>query len=210
MALEDFSDTGVWTETDPSSHLTVTTNTITFAGLTRGENAWVVSDRGSGHFNAAFTHLLDHVITAVTSIGAVGIWMISTDVDDVVAADYGCRVFWYASGTNLRIQARGGSQDSSSALTNGTRYYHEIEYDPAVGTYGTFYCRIYSDSGRTTLIDTISSAPASATPSEQYVYGLAAYALSGGTSVSGDVSNLDLQEGGGSSGNPWNYYAQAA
>jgi len=86
--------------------------------------------------------------------------------------------------------------DSFTSPTINVSYWLEIERDEAIGTYGTFYVRIYSDSARTTLVDTLSITLHTSKKDYEYLYGAQSLDASGAGVLTSYVQDLDLQEGG--------------
>lgn len=204
MAVEDFT---AYTESDPGSEITVTSTKVSWASMARDVDSWVVDDKGVDHFDGDFTHLVETQLTADGSTGLGTFWAIANAIDtwDDIDAAGGSQLLAFFYGTGPAIYIReidSGTQysDTSVNLSAGTTYYLEIERDESVGTHGTLYCRIYSDSGRTTLVDTLSIALHSSKKDFRYIY--ACQNLNTGDSGASREStafsqNLDLQEAGG-------------
>ena len=175
MATEDFT---TYTEVDPNTHITKTASKITWAGLSAVEDAYVYKDFGVNYFNGDFTHLITAKLTAATADGRAYLWALTNAVNDMKgiedAGDSYLAIFLYGTGSayNLYIEeCNSGSigQDSSVILLN-TIYYLKIVRDESVGTYGTFYCYIYSDEARTTLLDTITQTLKTSKKDYRYLF----------------------------------------
>lgn len=202
MATEDFT---AYTEVDPNSRITVTSSRVTWASLPRNEDAYVYADKGVGHFAGDFEHLLtirDEMSGDAT--GLVAFYVLANAVDDVFALYFSHRLVQLdvINGT-IRLGCGNSSSfplDFTSAYGGAFTRYLEIERDESIGTYGTMYCRIYTDSGRTMLEDTLSITLTTEKTDWRYVYPCAT--SNSGTTVarSGFSENLDLQEGGGGGG----------
>ena len=193
---EDFT---TYTEQDPNDRLSITANTITVTGLTRNEDAYVYDDKGADHFGATFEHLLDTQCSSSTEPYAASVcWAVSNLVDDAQywwanqsqAAD----VYWYNNPLEMIIvETEAQVSDTSVGLSADTRYYLAVERTGETA----LECRIYSDSARTTLVDTITVSLPSGRR-YRYVFAVNSYNTGGGfgdRAASGDVRNLDLQEG---------------
>lgn len=161
MAVEDFS---TYTELDDNSRITVTPSRVTFESLTMGEDAWVYSDKGADSFNGDFTHLLTVMMTAGNKLDARAyIWCLTNIVDDTRGIDNANGSFlglmFYRDTTFYTIVLRechnGTLYGDTYTISLDTPYYLKIVRDESVGTYGTLYCYIYSDSARTTLLHTL-------------------------------------------------------
>jgi hypothetical protein len=83
MALEDYT---TYTEEDPSGNFSVSANSITITNLEKEANAWVVDSKGSGHFDADFSH--DFEYTPEYDSGpnsSCEIWTLANQTDDLQA-----------------------------------------------------------------------------------------------------------------------------
>jgi hypothetical protein len=194
----------LYTEVDPNGHISKTSTDITFTNLDRNEDAYVYDDKDAGHFAGDFEHDIDIEITSNDAGTFFASWSMTNLVDDL----NGIRL---AGGDALSITYSfpvGKFDIVLREIDSGTMYtdfletssylnipfYLEIERDESIGTYGTLFCRIYSDSGRTTLIDTLSVALHTSKKDFQYIYGLQSWNSGSAFKVSGISSNLDLQE----------------
>lgn len=200
MATEDFT---TYTETDPLGVLTVTAGKVTMTAQPRsgaGESR-VFKDFTASHFSGDFEHLLEVQVDSDSSSGLSAFWSLANTVDDWNALLGSGPLLCFHSNTTdgiftVREKKAGetSSLDSSTGTNPDTRYYCEIERDESIGSFGQLSVRIYSDSGRTTLVDTIS-----VTLKEAMDFRLlfVAHSFVGGSgTTTGFVENLDLQEGG--------------
>lgn len=188
-------------ESDPLSKITVAANKVTFTGLERDEDGYVVKDFGGGYFDT-FTHNCDVRITASVNYATQGLWAVSNtknELNEILVAD-GQVIYirHYMTGGEQRLYFgyKDGADNSDSsyrAISNGTTYYLTIERSGASAE-----CHIYSDSGRTTLLETLSVTLSESTRTYQYVYGFAGYSTaSGNYASSGYLENLTLSGGVG-------------
>jgi hypothetical protein len=197
--VEDFSG---YTETDPNSEITVTSTKITGTNFRRPQSAYVYKDKGADHFNADFEHFLTAYLASI-STGNASFWILSNYVGNAVnqkantnAHLRGC--IDHGGGTpimQLVEWADPSEYADNYAISTGTPYYLKVKRDESVGTYGTAYIYIYSDSSRTTLLDTLSLTLHVAKRDYRYIYGM----CSTGGGDAGYVltfysENLDLQE----------------
>jgi len=204
MAVEDFS---TYTELDGNSRITVTESRVTVAALSGAEDAWVYKDMTAGYFDGDFTHLLTVCMTAGTTDGRVRFWALTNTVDDIAA-------IVAASGSTLDISFSkeaatqslvlneydsGSAHSSSYNISLNTVYYLKIVRDEAASPQGTLYCYVYSDSGRSTLLDTLAVTLTTSKKDFRYLFvALTSNTGHAGRTISGYCENLDLI--GGSSG----------
>lgn len=196
MVYEDFT---TYTEVDPNSNIgLVGTNHIDHYN-TRTEDAYLYKDKGAGYFTD-FEHLVDARSDFFQTYSYGLFWVLSNVVDDFAAihstGGYGLpaiAVFFYNAGGgiwHIRLLETDGNgnwwYDSYSCSPN-TWYYLTIE---KTGTALT--CKIYSDSARTTLLDTLSLT-LQADHDFRYVFGCDTY-HSGSGAMNVDIENLDLRE----------------
>ena len=195
MAIEDYT---TYAEDDPNSRITVATNKIDFAALTRGENAQVTKDKGANHFAGDFEHLVDLYISAHATIAQAALWALWNAVGSIeeCLGGNGIYVHFFEAVTNtycLRMTERYGgvTYNSSDYVTSlSTAYYLTIKRAST-----TLTCKIYSDAARTNLLGTLTLTLHS-TEQYQYVYALQSRGTLTG-SITGYVENLDLQEAAG-------------
>lgn len=201
-AVEDFT---TYTEVDPGTRIAVTATKVSVTALDDAEDARVYSDKGASHFNGNYEQLITVFVNSSTVNGLANlVWGVSNTTGDEVTA-FGANGNWVRmydeNGTNgsltLREMDGGAAYDDGTGLTLSlnTPYYLKCKRDEAVGTYGTVYVYIYSDSGRTTLVDTLSIAVHSSTKDYRYVYAHGGWGSNAGVySWTGYTENLDLQE----------------
>jgi len=84
-----------------------------------------------------------------------------------------------------------GSDEYAAAIN--TTYYNKVKRDEAIGDNGTLYMYIYSDAGRTNLLDTLSVALTSKVDF-RYFYVAQNTDTGGADECYGWLENLDLQE----------------
>ena len=209
MAYQDLT---AYTKVDPDGKMTVTTTRLTLASLLENHVAYLGKDFGAGYFNANFNHNFDLNLTSSTTASDtcptwalsdyLGNWgnIITNSKNEYAIAVYN------RDGSTYRLYIAfivGGTRyeyDGTPYFANyGTTYYCTVRYDSSVGTYGTLYLDIYSDSARSSLITTISHA-CIASPNFQYVF---LTQTNGGPigPVDGYIENLDLAPVAPSNGN---------
>jgi hypothetical protein len=199
MANEVFTS---YTEVDVESVITKTASKVSWAALDKDDDSYVYDDKGAGHFSGDIEHLFEFEITSADSGGIVIHWNLANVIDDnrgmFVNNDYSLHFFTLlSSGTKyFQIDEYSGGSQVSDWWTGGslaTLYYAKAVRDEAVGTYGTLYLYIYSDSARTTLLDTLV---VTLTSKEDLRYIYACNSYNNGTTAghTGYTQNLDLQE----------------
>lgn len=188
MAVEDFT---TYTETDPGAGLSVTATKITATSAANSENHHVTKDAGAGHFGN-FTHLVtfrEDSNTGTTYFGIEALANVSGNLETINSNGSGIQLAYQSeSGNTLYLSDVGTlNEDFSSTISAATTYYLTFSRSGTTAT-----CAIYTDSGRTSLLDTISIICSSTT----FRYANMATGLGYGVSgvFSGYVENLDLQE----------------
>jgi len=210
MAYVDYT---TLTEVDPNNRIGVATNTLTATSLTRNESAYVYDDKTAAHFDGDFEHLMDCQSTASGSLALASVWALTNVIDDLggiyVASGDFLSLQFLDNSTVLQlklVEVDGGNfYNDFYTPSSSTRYYCKIKRVEGTGTYGTIYCYIYDDSGRTNLVDTLSVALHTSKKDFRYLFGMSSWDSSSAATMSCDSRNLDLQEADGS---PWYYYAQ--
>lgn len=195
MVYEDFT---TYMEVDPNNYISKTANHVDFESR-RDLDIYLYDDKGINHFKD-FEHLIDCLTVAAGAQygGWCVVWGLFNNVDDVAALQTGNEdgiyvYMLYYAGT-LRIylvEITGGSryQDRYSPASFDTWYYLTIKKD---GT--SLTCKIYSDSARTNLIDTLSLTLHS---NWNFRYIFVANTFNDGSGIRpmhSDIENLDLQE----------------
>lgn len=133
-----------------------------------GTNSYAYLDSGADYYNGDFTH----DITVATSWGSTddgrwpGVWALSNTVGNSYALETSAEDFLL-----LHLEKPGGawpilyikeyvggvlqSSDVSISLGVGSTWYVNVTRDESIGTYGRLTVTIYSDSAKTTVVDTI-------------------------------------------------------
>ena len=192
MATEDLT---TYTEVDPDNRVVVTTTRCTTTNEPGTETAtWVYKDKDAGHFGD-FEHKFDLYMTSMQNGSCMAHHTVSNIVESWTDA-YGANHQGLSTRTNCGsggdkiIAIRDFNSHNSDAFTNliDTNYYCTAERNST-----TYTLKIYSDSGRTTLLDTLSLT--CTTTTLRYIFAHLCYdqAATYGTQ-SGYLENLDLQE----------------
>lgn len=191
MPNQDFT---LNTNVDPGGHLTsITANRIDFTGLDYDGDCYSYFNYGVGHFNSDFSHLLNFEITANPTVGGlVAIWMLTNDVANMKVLQDTGKYFQEViiNGDQLRLVKidSAGTTVDAFVISLNTRYYLNIYWIGSI-----VYCGIYSDSIYSTLLDTLSVGFTDSGYENLFStnnFNLSAFIAS----ITGDVSDLDLQE----------------
>lgn len=192
-AVENFTS---YTEVDvPADRVTVTATKCETIDIDRDEEVYVYKDMTADYFGATWDH--DWEVTATNpskDYDLAGGYGVSNDVDDLNGWTQGLgHIVGRHADDDLYIQIidkDDDSTDNAQGLSWSTKYYITTERtsETAVET------RVYDDSGRTSLVDTISTAIPSGRR-YQYVYGMAGHNSSANYAFSFDIENLDLLGG---------------
>jgi len=196
----DFTDPA-WTEEDPNTRITVAADKVSWAALTKNENAWVVYDFTAGYFDGDFRHELEVKQTAADNGGWIFFWALTNIVDDMKGIDdasgdfIGLGIEDAAGSPKIELRECDGGSTYASALTGlteGTLYYITVVRDENIGTHGTVYCYIYSDSGRTILLGKLEIALHSSKKDYRYLYACNTWNSGAAAAHTGYCENLRL------------------
>ena len=189
MAYEDFT---TYTKTDPSDKLTVTASRVTATNI-KGSDGWteIYKNFGANHWSGDFTHLYTVCMTDLPSDGGLYLYRIHNGtytVDNLLEVGGGTKRYDI-------VEQYTSTYYDYYGLTESTVYYSKFHRADSVGTYGTIYTYIYSDSARTDLLDTLSLALHAKLDYSTMVPILMSGDVYG--ERSGYIENLDLQESPG-------------
>jgi len=195
MAVEDFT---TYTLASAGGTIGVTSTRATATSfMSRNATGYVQGDKGANHFNGNFSHLLTVDLTSPASGAVWAQWILSNLTGDLftqISGGDSLSIYFFDSGPTLTLRSNQSGVDliDTFALSNSTIYYLTIA---RAGT--IFRCDVYSDSGRTTLVHTLTVTSATAI-SYRYITVASGYNDGGNANtMNGYVENLDLQEGGG-------------
>jgi hypothetical protein len=202
MAYEDFT---AYTEVDTGA------NRIQFTGTDhvdhraqRNESTYLYDDKGAGHFGN-FEHLVDVESNFEDNQCNGSVWQLTDAIGErktlIDASESFLFIQLYQNGSAVKyiylnnIDGGVSTKDGYICAAN-TRYYLTIERNNTTGT-----CKIYSDSDRLNLLDTLTLTLVNDT--FRYVYGCSTY-NSGDANRDSDniIENLDLQEDAPETHNP--------
>lgn len=191
-----------YTEEDVvADRVTVTATKCDVIALDLDENVWVY--KGGKSFDGDYEHLLTIYSDMDADWERCCMWMIANIIGDYADVDAqsedGHALRFIRRSTNSPrielVELRGGSENLDTYTCSGqTIYYPKVKRDEAVGANGTLYGYVYDDSGRESLVDTLTRT-LGAKVDFQNIYGMAGNNIgAGGYSFNGYTENLDLQE----------------
>lgn len=195
MAIVDFT---TYTESDPGADLTVTSSKIDGSNVDSYQSAIVYKDYGADYFNAIdFDYELYIGSGSGTNNSSGGLAVInsaspSTENSATLSTtDIYQFIYKYNSSYRMYLfRGTGTAFDSYDLLSSNTLYYLTLT---RTADSDTVNCYIYSNSGRTTLVDTLTVAGYGTSTKWQYVYGfMNRYILEANANFTGYVQNLDL------------------
>jgi len=177
MALLDFT---TFTEVDPSSDLTVTSDTIEIDSMTRGVAAGIYKDFGAGYFTGDFTFNWRFDFTlgvgrySATSIFALTpVYSLTRDNRD--NASTGFDIYIGTSHENTEIITILADWVTNSADQTNTGYDPPKSFWYTLTRSGTtITLQIYTDASRTALYDTLSINNGAA-PAYRYLYAMSSF-----------------------------------
>ncbi len=159
-----------YTEVDALSRLTVTASRVTWTDMRCDDDqVYLYKDSGVNYYSGSFNITLTLRITSTTQGGSqMHPWTMANDLNDWNGLNAGNKsaltlgFLRMNSPDELRLhlmELDSGTEYSSYLIpSENTDYYITLIRDESVGTYGTLYAYIYSDSARTVLITTLSVA----------------------------------------------------
>jgi len=204
-------DLTTYTEVDPNTELTITTDKVDAYQGNNDETVIVYYDKGASHFDGNFEHLFKFLMDA-GNYGRIRFWNLSNMIGEyqahVDASEDLLGLWMYYSaayGADIylnELDGGAGYTDNPSpyAYSLDTVYYFEVERDEDVGTYGTLYAysctsNYYDDGGN--LIETMSIALHTSKKDYEYIYPYMNWNRTApykGYWIDGYIELLDLQE----------------
>lgn len=194
MALEDYT---TYTETDPNNDFTVVANTITVSTMIGNVESHVLDDKGVGHFGD-YTHQESVEITFAVNNAVCGCHAVtngSNTHQEMITGNDGIEVYLYRSvASAYKIYLRDFETDNLdfSIRSVSTEYWLTIQRVKATTTATV---KIYSDSGRTVLVDTLTIT--CNTTDYRYMIAVNSREAGGSETISAVIKDLDLMEGVG-------------
>lgn len=154
MAKEDLT---TYTESDPSSNLDVSSDTITVTSAKRNEHYYVVKDFGTDYFNGLDIDFRLHHLSTSSAGGLLGALGLSSTLN--YQASWGettsifiCTVETTESTREMRLYRGYDSAMDSISISADTNYYCTLSRSTSSDTVTV---SIYTDSDRTSLFGTL-------------------------------------------------------
>jgi len=154
MAIENLT---TYIEVDSGSDITVTAPSASFVAMPREVVSYVYKDFGAGYFTD-FDIDFEFQITAMSTTGVASIFSVSNTIgtfQDQITAGDGLRVVAYGNTNNFQIQIRDENIVAGDVYTYGGTS-TPLLYCTVKRNGTTFTLDVYSDSGRTSLLDTLT------------------------------------------------------
>lgn len=195
MATVDL--TSGFTENDSAGHLAVTASRATITSGSNNNRYNLYKSYGANYFDSLD---LDFAIRMNSSAGTdslLGMGMSNTGTpntagaDNFSSTDFSCVMYWYT--TTRMYLSRGGFasvEDNITTLALDTTYYITISRSAGGDSVSAY---IYSDSGRTTLLDTLVVA-GFGTAKWQYLFPFVNAQWSSSDPLNGFTEDFDLNE----------------
>lgn len=195
-AIQLFGKTNylIFTEVDPNTHLTVAEHHLDFDAY-KNEDCYLYKDYGADYFGD-FTHKVDAQVANVDDSDGGYVWLLANNIDDVKGLYDGGKSYigiqfeGVDANKNLVMSEYTGAAGyhDSYAISESTIYYLTIT---KLGT--SLTCKAYSDSGRTTLLDTLTLTLHS-DYTFRYLYGCNTYNSGGANVCTLDIENLTIDD----------------
>ena len=190
-------DLSTYTEVDPNSHISATSSRMTGTGIHRKETAYAYYDKGADYFDALDIYF-DIRATNLDSNDILGVFGISNTLNHIGA--FGTSdikvVFYYPGGGSRGLYLGTGGALDYMAISVNTTYYCILER--AAGS-ASVNLKVYSDSGRKTLLDTLTGTMAVASTKHRYIFGISSQYTNDGYAANGYVENVVINAVGGQS-----------
>lgn len=190
-------DLSTYTEVDPNSHISATSSRMTGGGINRNETAYAYYDKGADYFDALDIDF-DIRTTNLDSNDILGVLGISNTLDHIGAfgtSDIKVAFYYPGGGARGLYLGTGGALDYM-VISVDTTYYCTLER--AAGS-AAVSLKVYSDSGRETLLDTLTGTMAVASTKHRYILGIASQYTNNNYAASGYVENVVINAVGGQS-----------
>jgi len=195
---EDFLTYG---EVDPYAHIVRTMNHIEFRAF-RDEDAYVYKDKGADYFGSNWVIKVDLKLSGHFDNGLVNFFALANVVDDWkgISSSGGYELCAYAYyNTHQSAQCYQIGVNEAYNYTENSVYFPYTAYNVQVNTW--YYCtieraglvlsmKIYSDSARTNLLQTLSLTLHSGHGNHRYVYAAQSYNIGNDYYMDIDIGNL--------------------
>lgn len=198
-------------EVDALSRLTVAISRVTCTGMLDGDtDIYLYKDKGAAWFDGSFVHLFTMSVTTSQQGGAKGVfWAMTNALNDFQGIDDAndsglCLYALHGQTPNTTVihimeldsgTAYAETGGAGYTITEGTVYYIKLVRDESVGTFGTFYCYIYSNETRATLLSTLTLTLHTSAKNYRYIMPMMSYdvALPASKTMTAYTENLSFE-----------------
>jgi cysteine-rich repeat protein len=204
--LERFLQTSRWTESDPSSHLTVTTHKVVVSGQDRNSSTSLVYDGGASHFGDFTTRMKVDWTNCTSTTCTLAVWALSSTLRSNLSAMQSA-----SDGVFLALyqQPAGGTPPNSYVwyvqdATNAGNYAGFADSTPPVSRYvqitrsgTTVTVSVYTDSSYTTLVTASGNPIVLTVPATAYRYLYTAMSRNDGftdAQINATIQDLNIGE----------------
>lgn len=194
--VQDYTTFVITDNIPPNDRLAVLAASIGISGILRTENVSASKDFGTGNFvDLPLGILFDGKVTAQANFSSIVVFALSDGaVIDLTGASPETVLYFNKGGATGKIflQVFGGGGNTFDGVNSslGTDVFSKLTRS---GT--TTIDKIYSDSGRITLVNTLAVTHAG-TQASRYLYGVSSFQTGGAGAMSGEVANLELLDVG--------------
>ena len=192
-------DLTTYTEVDPGADLTVTSTTVTYTNLPRNLDTFLYDDFGVNFFDKNIGVKCSGEMSGSTQIaGIISSPVFANVVDDGLGIRDGggdallMRQSRVSSAWSIEaIEFDGGVQHADQHLTslNFTKWF-TITRDDDDGAFGAWDIDIFSDSGRTTLVDSLSISLHTSKKDYRYSYAMQSWNSGSAAAATGFMENF--------------------
>ena len=188
-----------------TANIAITPYQLTYTGFDRNNDVRLTWDDGVGFWNGDITVDVDHYSNSSSDTN--GICTIVDLSKNYTAGNVGSsptpqdsiHLYIAATATNANIVLQeydGGTRYSTTYLTSlDTDLYLRLRVVRGVGSFGTVYLDLYSDSARTSLTTTLSITLHSSVKDYRYVYAaLSHHSGTTGNAFDGTTSNFIISQ----------------
>ena len=192
MAEEDLT---TYTESDPSSNLDVSSDTITVTSAKRNEDYYVVKDFGTDYFNGLdIDFRIHHRSESSTTGGLLGALGLSStlnyqDLWGETTSIFICTIRTGTSAYEMRLYRGYDSAYDSISISADTTYYCTLSRSTSSDTVKVF---VYTDSDRSSLFDTLEVSGFGTGTKYRYFYAAVSRYYDGTEYASGYISGIEI------------------
>lgn len=189
-------DLSTYTEVDPNSHISASSSQMTGTDINRNETAYAYYDKGADHFDALDIDF-DIKATNLDNNDVLGVLGISNTLNHIGAfGSSDIKVLFYCTSLSRRLYVSTSAISDYMVISLNTVYYCTLERSAGSATVNL---KVYSDSARNTLLDTLTTTLNTASTKHRYIFGIASQYTNQNYAASGYVENVVINAVGGQS-----------